>query len=383
MLIQRASLVVAVSLLAVACSPSTQGDGSSSTGGDDDDAAGDDDDELPDDALVPEFGDNPTFTPIGNAGDGLNFPRDLAFHPDRRNELWVVNMIDDSTVTYLDAGTPQQKADWRVDSWALHFMDAVSSIAWGQSDTFGTCQESLNTYDGAYPENNRMGPTLWPGDRSVYAMVNQNNNKLGSHLDMLHEDPLCMGIEWERDNVYWVFDGQHGRIVYNDFAKDHGPGNDDHSDGIVRVYEDAKVKRVPDVASHLVLDRETNWLYAADTGNSRVIRLDITTGSMTKLLPEDPANEKESIVEYSQYDGATVEVFVDAGLMQPSGIELGKRHLLVSDAKTNEIVAYDDTGAEVARLATPAQQIMGITKGPGGKIWYVDATGNEVVRIDP
>ena len=356
------------------------GDGSK-TGDDDDDD--DDNGDLPQDAVVPEFGESPSFTPMGNAGDGLNVPRDLAFHPARRNELWVVNMDDDSTVTYLDAGTPQQKADWRLDAWGLHFMDAVSSIAFGAGDTFGTCQESLNTYDGAIPENDRMGPTLWPGDRSIYAMVNQNNDKLGSHLDMLHENPLCMGIEWERDHVYWVFDGRHGRLVYNDFAKDHGAGGDDHSDGIIRMYEDAKVERVPGIASHLVLDRETSWLYAADTGNKRVIRLDITSGSFTKDLPEDPANKKESVAEYSQFDGATVEVVVDSGLTLPSGIELGQRHLLVSDAMTNEIVAYDDAGTEIARLATPAQQIMGITKGPGGKLWYVDAKGNELVRIDP
>jgi streptogramin lyase len=34
-------------------------------------------------------------------------------------------------------------------------------------------------------------------------------------------------------------------------------------------------------------------------------------------------------------------------------------------------------------MSTPAAQIMGITFGPAGKLWYADPVTNEIVRVDP
>ena len=83
---------------------------------------------------------------------GLRVPRDLDFNPSGDRELWVVNRADDSTVTYFKAGTPEQTAEKRIDSFALHFMEEVSSIAFGAPNntyghTCGTCRESRNTYN--------------------------------------------------------------------------------------------------------------------------------------------------------------------------------------------------------------------------------------------
>src|SRR5690606_3474583 len=103
--------------------------------------------------------------------------------------------------------------------------------------------------------NDFMGPTLWSADLDIYAQTNPAavdflGFDLGSHLDMLHESPLCMGIAWVSDNVYFTFDGLTGSISRYDFVEDHGAGFDDHSDGIVERFVDAGVSRVEGVPSH-------------------------------------------------------------------------------------------------------------------------------------
>ena len=175
------------------------------------------------------------------SADGLNQPMDLAFDPDEPTMLWIPNRADDSMTIVFDAGLPTQSSENRVDPYALHFMEEVSSIDFGQSGTFGTCQESRNTYNGQAAPNDFTGPTLWPSNLDVFAESNPAAveyltqlfgfpTDLGSHLDMQHETPLCTGIAWERDNVYWTFDGLNETIDRVDFQEDHGPGYDDHSD---------------------------------------------------------------------------------------------------------------------------------------------------------
>jgi len=336
-----------------------------------------------DSGSVPELGTSASreLVVVADSSDGLDVPRDLAFHPDRPNELWVVNRETDGTAIIFNPGKSTQRVDVRVDAFANHFMEEVSSIAFGANDTFGTCQESRNTYnDMGYP-NDFMGPTLWPADLDIYAEVNQDpsGEMLGSHIDMLHQSPLCMGIEHQEQNAYWVFDGKNGHVVYYDFQRDHGPGYDDHSDGIVRRYVEARVTRRSGVPSHLVLDRSTGWLYVADTGGHRIIRLDVSTGRITGYLPLT----NEPLEEYSVVQGVTVETFV-SGLSSPSGLEIDGNRLFVSDYATGEIIVYDtSSGDELGRASTNADGIMGITLGPDGKLWYVDGVANTLTRIDP
>ena len=44
-------------------------------------------------------------------------------------------------------------------------------------------------------------------------LVAKNPHDLGSHLDMLHNTPLCMGIAHEAANRYWVFGGLKGSVA--------------------------------------------------------------------------------------------------------------------------------------------------------------------------
>jgi len=220
------------------------------------------------------------------------------------------------------------------------------------------------------------------------APAQEENPELGSHIDMLHQSPLCMGIEHEQGNAYWVADGTAGHLVRYDFAVDHGPGWDDHSDGIVRRFPQAAVERVADVPSHLVLDDASGWLYAADTGRGRVIRLDVASGRMAQRLPL----RNEPLAEFSRWDDATVEVFA-SGLRRPSGIALVRDgdggegsggRLFVGDHATGEIVAFDlASGDELGRLRTGARGLAGLEVGPDGRLYFVDLAADQLVRVDP
>lgn len=174
---------------------------------------------------------------VGTQGDGLSTPRDLAFDPLVPGRLWVVNAGLTGVVIFDRLGSPDQASQRREDIFAPHFMNNPSSLAFGDDGAFATCGESRDEWNAAaQPLDDFMGPTLWSSSLEIFANANQarGTGKEGSHIDMLHESPLCMGIEHEDKNVYWAADGLNGEIVRYDFQKDHGPGGTDHSDGIVR-----------------------------------------------------------------------------------------------------------------------------------------------------
>lgn len=321
---------------------------------------------------------------VADAQDGLNTPRDLAFNPDRPGELWIVNRSDDSTTILFDAGTPDQVSQHDVDPYAQHFMEEVSSIAFGAPGTFGTCHESRNTYNGRSAPNNFMGPTLWSSDLDVYAQTNPQAVRflgfdLGSHLDMLHESPDCMGMAWDHDNVYWVFDGHNQALARYDFQDDHGAGYDDHSDGIIAKYVVGQVQRVEDVPSHLVLDHVTGLLYVADTANGRVVVLDTETGTRGRAL-----RVTEAGVDHYEVDDAVLTTLVegaDVGLGQPSGLALADGVLYVTDHSNGNVFAFDLDGTLIDWAATGRPGIMGIEVVSEREIWFVDAATDQVVRV--
>lgn len=329
--------------------------------------------------LVPEFGG--TFTVIGTAEHGLNAVRDLEFNPAVPGQLWTFNMLSHGTVIYFEPGTAEQTSEERIDAYGQHFMAFVSSAAFGDDNKFASCQESRDEWNGGPQEpDDFMGPTLWSADLDIFAKVGQEfpaGAQEGSHLDMLHQSPLCMGIAHDVDNVYWAFDGDRGNIVRYDFQGDHGPGGGDHSDGIITRYLDATVTRTANIPGHLELDHATGMLYVADTGGGRIMRLDTKSGTDT-----GPLSGEWDGAEYTGVEGADYQLVVD-GLDEPSGLALHDGRLFVSEHGTGDIIAYDLEGNEIERLGTPAKRLMGITIGPAGDLWYADAGANEVVRVDP
>ena len=316
---------------------------------------------------------------IADATDGLREPRDLDFNPEVPGELWIVNRGDDSTVTVSDG-----VAIKRIDPYAMHFMEEVSSISFAKNDRFATCQESRNTYNGQGAPNDFMGPALWSAEPTVFAKSNPaavqaNGFDLGSHLDMLHESPFCMGIAWEDENRYFTFDGMDGTISRYDFAEDHGPGFDDHTDGVIERYVDVDVLRVADVPSHMVFGLDSGELFVADTGNARIGVLDRSTATLANTVQglETPIMRME---------GASWTTLVDAEdgeLEAPSGIALADNVLYVTDNATSRITAFalDGERLDWLDLDTPAGSLMGLRVGDNGSLFVVDNLGERVLEI--
>ncbi len=335
-----------------------------------------------------------TITTIATSSDGLDVPRDLAFNPDRPEELWVVNRRDDGMVIIDNPGESNQDSEHIVDPYALHFMEEVSSIAFGKPGHFGTCQESRNTYNGQFSGDDFMGPTLWSSDRDIFGTSNQEavdyltnlfgfHTDLGSHLDMLHSSPNCMGIAWEEENVYWVFDGFHSSINRYDFQLDHGIGWDDHSDGIIGRYVEGEVEREADVPSHMELDRDTGLLYIADTGNGRIAVLDTAEGEEGAAL-----GGGEPGVEHYEVDGGSISTLVDGddfNLREPSGLELHDGMIFVSDNRNGNILAFSMDGelVDFLELGMERGALMGMAFDSEGRLYLVDAEEDEVLRIEP
>lgn len=332
---------------------------------------------------------------IGTSADGLKVPRDFDFNPYTPGELWVVNRKDDSVVRYSNVGTDQQTSVRRVDEFAEHFMEEVSAISFSKTETyengaiFGTCQESNNTYNDKAMGNGFMGPALWTSDWEVFGFSNPEaveslgGDNLGSHIDMMHESPYCMGLAWETKNVYWTVDGEDKTISRYDFAEHHFPGYDDHSDGTVTRYMDVEYTRVPDVPSHIVYDPATSAVFYNDTGTGRVLRFDPASATMSA----DRSNRSMDHAMFHHMAGGELSLVADAdtapGLQNPSGLALAGDMLYVTDNATSTIFAIKTDGTLVDWLDTglEAGSLMGVRVDAEGSVWFVDAKQSELVRL--
>ena len=330
----------------------------------------------------------PVIETIADDDHDLLVPRDLDFHPDPdRNELWVINKdvenTGGSTVRFFGPGESDMTFQWQRDPNAWHFMSLPSGIAFADNNNFSTCPGVFDAnHNGAPPFT---GISLWNSDPAVYAQP--GFGPLGSHIDMVHANPNCQGIAHESWNRFWVVDGYNGDITMNDFRMDHGPGMDFHDDAFIRRYRDFSISKDPNdhIVSHTVLDKNTGWLYVVDHGGQRVLRMDINTGEVSGP-GADAFTVFEPYDEYSIVSGYTWEVVANTGLIEPAGIEVIGDRLLVSDHATGEIIIYDIAASgfpELGRIATGQPGIMGITVGPDGHIWYVNATLHQLGRIAP
>ncbi len=308
-------------------------------------------------------------------------PVDIAFNPDDPSQLWVIGHGDDAV--YVGSGVDGDAPTWRrfLDPAAEHFMHRPPAMAMGHGGTWATCGDNDNsqnaTGDGAAIDF--MGPALFTTDLNVFA---KRATALGSHLDMLHNTPFCRGIAHVEANWYWAFNAKDLSLDRYNFGADHGPGMDDHSDGEIYRYARGQVKGAEGTPSHVVFDASDGFLYVADTGNGRIVRLDTTSGTRGKQLPR----QYEPLADNAIMEGTAVEVVVDTGVLElPSGIEVRGDLLYVTDAATSMFHVFDKTGKAIRSLATglPAGSLAGFTFGPDGKIWFTDSVGGRVLRIDP
>jgi hypothetical protein len=336
-------------------------------------------------AVAEDYGQTPPeLTVIAGDAEGVQSPNDLAFHPadDRKDELWILNegtsFQGGQTVTLYNAGHSDQQPDVRRDGNAWHFMSMPTALAFGDNGNWAT---GVGVQDANHSDGTFAGPSLWSSDMDVYAEVGDppTQDVNGSHLDMLHGSPFAMGIAHETDNAYWVFDGYHGYIVRYDFQTPHPAGGHDHSNGLVHRYKEVEIEHQDSVPSHMILDKDSGWLYINDTGNQRIIRMDINTGSMLEELPM----LNEPLEEHWEMHEVDWEVFVDDGLDEPAGMTLVDNRLFVTDQASGELIAYDiDTAEELARVDV-GEGVRGVTVGPDDKLWLANYQDHEVLRVDP
>jgi hypothetical protein len=322
-----------------------------------------------------------TLTEIYAAGAASKIV-DVAWH-ETRDELWAVGYGDDSI--RIGTGFAGDAPSWKriVDPAAGHFMHKPPALAMGTPDRWATCGDNANEHstqsDGSAALF--MGPALFSTDMAI--LGKRTSGGLGSHEDMLHNTPLCRGIAWVSANVYWVFNSYDSSLDMYDFHADHGPGMDDHADGEIYRYAMGKVKGVNDgTPSHVFYDSDDKFLYVADTGSSRIVRLDTTKGTKGKPL----ARQMERIAGNAVMDGTDVEEVVPPGtLTKPSGLEIHGGLLYVTDAETSTFHVFDKTGKEIRHLRTelPAGSLAGLTFAGDGKVYFADRVAGRVMRIDP
>jgi hypothetical protein len=321
---------------------------------------------------------------------------DLAFNGAAEDELWVAlrqfpsglpcGMDDESGCSALPgvmavisgATGNAPEAVIKEDGNAWHFMRRPTALAWGEALLFAACGEALtdNYEDVDIPY---AGPALWSSDPAIFG-VKPKPDQNGTHLDMLHETPYCMGVAHEAGNAYWVFNGHAGSLDRVDFHAPHVIGGEDHDDGEVHRYVTGELRRVPEVPSHLAYDAERGLVYAADTGNHRLVSVDPSTAT-----PGGEIDVWELLQSSGEMVGATLRELVAPGTLDsPSGLTYEGGKLYVTDNATSLIHVLDADGRPLATYDTalPSGSLSGIALGPDGKLYVTDLKTGSAYRFE-
>lgn len=347
----------------------------------------------------------------GNVLDGLSVvtiheptvgrsATDLDFNPVREGELWVtvreyyddtLSCDDDSPagdpacaqlegkiLFFEDATVDDPNGRLRVDPNGWHFLRRPPAIAFGPNDTFATCGEArTGNFENNPPDY--IGPTMWSSDPNIFGnLIGEDAN--GSHLDMLHSSPFCVGIAHDADNAYFVFNGQLGSVDRYDFNAPHPPGADDHSDGELTRYVEGRLTRLPNVPGHMVVDDESNLMFIADTGGARIVAFDVTSGEPGHDIPSnDPLQ-----IHHAMVGVELMEVVAPGTLERPAGVALHPEGILVTDNATSAVHVFSTSGQERGRLDTdlPEGTLGGVVMGPDGRIYLADLLGGRVFRLE-
>ena len=310
-----------------------------------------------------------------------------------------------ATITIVhNTGLDNQTSEHRVDSNRNHFLEEVSAISFGAYHpefdyTWGSAQESRNTYNGQSDPNNFMGPVpcgLRPSATSTTTTTalqrlareeNQNtgNGLLGSHIDMLHESPDGMGIAHDVDNVYWYNDGYYGELVRYDFQADHDTGDTTMTATVTTPRVPSRTCRALTAGgqhgsfSGTPTSKSTGWPASPVTWSSTRTRVSSTSPtppptdvlwvntddtSVTKTNIMNDASRLEPLQEYSRITGVEWGVLA-TGLNRPTGIALHDGQLFVSQYGNGQITAYElatngKSGTYLDEIQTSATTIMGI-----------------------
>jgi len=332
---------------------------------------------------------------VADSSKGLNGPADLGFNPLKPNDMYVVNLNDNSAVVMqLDATGKAAKARLATSLGSDHFMPNPAGIAFAPNGFFATIHDIDTVTQDSTPAD-FMGPSLWT--------QTWFDGGHGSHMDMLHNSPSGIGIAWIHGNAYVVNDGAHGSLTVYDFRNDHNYGGADHSDGVTLRYADGLLERVEGVPAGVIFDKAAGVAYAVDAGHNRIVSIDLGLDYLTKsnfdYISIKNKNYKVSRNLEPNYDGS-IQRYVDgpqlatlvdgaaAGLHTPSGIALYKDVLYVTDYTESKIFAFSKSGALLDTLAladvlpeAANAALGGIEFDAQGNLFVTDLLNNRIYRL--
>lgn len=312
----------------------------------------------------------------------LSAPSSLAFKPGE-GSLWIVNQGDDSSVIVDRPGKPDQRVTQYWDD-SDHFMNNPTQLAFSRvREELAVSLNTLNDYNGQARPNYFTGVTLYTADRDDY------RGDAASHLDMLHHSPWAMGLApgvrpttaASDKREFWVLNGLAGSIDRYFFHAPHALGADDHSDGITIRYATGGLKRQGSIPSHLAFNTATRTLYIADTGNGRIAKLN-TRLSVSSAVQIGGYHDETPLYELV---GSQVQAVTrDFALSRPSGLLYKGSRLIVAENGTGHIKVFDLSGTQKGDLDTGlgAGALAGLAEGPDGKLYFLDARGGRVLRLD-
>ena len=265
----------------------------------------------------------------------------------------------------------------------------------------------------------------------------------GSHLDMLHGNPLSTGIVHDAVNAYYVLDGcgvgdsrgscdGPGHVARIDFNRDHQEGNGFHGDGVTQRYIDLPYKRVDGVPSGMM--RHDGWVYYSDTGAGTVRRFQPDTGRFEVMVSnwnDSPASHgehgpgvvdwshledgpgdgddpetvsawvaehgnqeaidaagdswimpRETLAEYSYVWEATAEEVAPRSVDRPSGLVAGESSWFVADNDSGRILEFDWDGSPGRVIETGLDGLTGLALSEdGSELFFTDTDSNGVYRV--
>ena len=418
----------------------------------------------------------------------LDSPSALAMRPGTL-ELWIANSGDDS-LTIIDLDDPDS-AQRLQDGYGEHFTARPSGIAFNEDGTFFAISNDSNNEvrdmefvlnperESHFRNNNFMGPTLFSPE--TFALAGQNKAYLddwpqpgishdppddipehqcpaeywaqgisqcawprqGSHLDMLHGNPLSTGVVHDAVNAYYVLDGcgvgdsrgscdGPGHVARIDFNRDHQEGNGFHGDGVTQRYIDLPYKRVDGVPSGMM--RHDGWVYYSDTGAGTVRRFQPDTGRFEVMVSnwnDSPASHgehgpgvvdwshledgpgdgddpetvsawvaehgnqeaidaagdswimpRETLAEYSYVWEATAEEVAPGSVDRPSGLVAGESSWFVADNDSGRILEFDWDGSPGRVIETGLDGLTGLALSEdGSELFFTDTDSNGVYRV--
>jgi hypothetical protein len=120
-----------------------------------------------------------------------------------------------------------------------------------------------------------------------------------------------------------------------------------------------------------------------DGGNGRIIKMDASSGTVGGTPIYGPF---EGLAEYETVSGVTQTDLITSGFTEGAGIDVIDNYIIVSDFSNGDIIIYNHQSSgttEAGRISTGSAGVAGVVIGPEGKIWYVNKTTNEIIKIEP